>query len=437
MELARIRRLVEVQVAAEDLVAALAAQHHLHPHRLDPPCQQEHRRGRTDGGDVVGLDVADHLGQRIQAFLEGVFEAMVHGAQRLGRDLRRRQVGRALQADRETVQARPPGLGPVAILDAMARIARGHGGDQRRIQPAGQQHAVRHVGHQLAVHRGLEGFAQFLQRHLNAFHHVVVPPRALVVLRQFAGRGVVPVARRELRHVGAIVDQRLHFRGHPQAALLVVAPVQWADPERVAGDDRATLAGIPQCEGEDPVEAVEERCRRVLEVQRVDHFAVGLGLEGIGLRQFRLELLVVVDLAVDRQRESAILRQQRLRAAGRIDDGQALMDQDGPFRRTTFIDVHPAPVRAAMPLALRAIQRLASQGLDVVAGLQPEDAEDGAHGVVPQDSRNKKNPHFAVRAQGVVRVSRANRRPVRVDYSGDWHWCAARSWADPAPPPGR
>ena len=393
VELARVRRLVEVQVAAEDLVAALAAQHHLHPHRLDPPRQQEHRRGRADGGDVVGLDVADHFRQRVQAFLEGVFEAMVHGAQRLRGDLRRRQVGRSLQADREAVQARPPGLGPVAILDAMARVTCGDCRHQRGIQPARQQHAVGHVGHQLAMHRGLEGLAQFLQRHIHVFDRVVVAPRSLVVLRQFAGRGVVPVAGRELRHVGAFVHQGLHFRGHPQSTFLVVAPIQRAYAQRIAGDQRAALRGIPQGKGEDAVEPVEETGRAVLAIQRVDHLAVRGGLERIRLRELALQLAMVVDLPVHRQRELPVIGQQRLRTAGRVDDRQALVNED-----RAGVEVHAAPVRPAMALALGAVQRLSSQGLDVVAGLQPEDAEDGAHGVVPQVLASEKKP--ALRSTG-------------------------------------
>src|SRR5690606_41005431 len=71
----------------------------------------------------------------------------------------------------------------------------------------------------------------------------------------------------------------------------------------------------------------------------------------------------------------AIGRPQWLRAAGRVDDRQALVDQD---RAVVVMDA--APVRAAVALALRQFQRLPAQGRDVVAGLQPEDAEDRTHG---------------------------------------------------------
>ncbi|MNT71400.1 hypothetical protein D3C72_2098810 [compost metagenome] len=84
---------------------------------------------------------------------------------------------------------------------------------------------------------------------------------------------------------------------------------------------------------------------------------------------------MVVDLAVDRQRQLAVQRQQRLGATGRVDDGQPLVDQD-----RTGIHIHPAPVRAPMALALGQIQRVAAQGREVVTGLQAENTEDRTHG---------------------------------------------------------
>ena len=154
----RVRRLVEVQVAAEDLVGALAGEHHLDAHRLDPARHQVHRRRGADGGHVVGLDVADHVRQRVEALLHGEVEAVVHGAEvRRRRAARGRQVGRALQADGERVQARPPGLARGRRPRRGSRRSRAaQRGDQRRIESAGEQHAVGHVAHQLPVHRLLE-----------------------------------------------------------------------------------------------------------------------------------------------------------------------------------------------------------------------------------------------------------------------------------------
>ncbi len=375
VELAGVGRFVEVQVAAEDFVAALTGEHHLYAHRLDPSRQQEHRGGGADGGDVVGFHVADHVGQRIKPFFEGVLETVVDRAERFGGDGSGGQVGRALQANGERVQARPPGLALVAIFDAVAGIACSHGGYQRGIKTAGQQHAVGHVGHQLPVHGALERFTQCNAISVHAFHRVIVAPRALVVAGERVGGAVIPVAGRELRGVGAGIHQRFQFGGHQQAAVLVVAPVQRHHADRIARDQHALLGPIPQREREDAVEAVQVRGRGVLLVQRVDHLAVRAGLERIRLGQFGLEFAVVVDLAVDRQGQAAVVGQQRLRAAGRVDDGQPLVDQDG-----AVIDVYPAPVRAAMALALRQVQRVAAQRGEVIAGLQAEHSEDRTHG---------------------------------------------------------
>ena len=127
----------------------------------------------------------------------------------------------------------------------MACVARSHGRDQRRIQPAGQQDAVGHVGHQLPVHGAFERLAQFVLRHLHAFDGRVVAPGLLVVLHQRTRSGVVVVTRRELRHVGADRRQRLHFGGHTQATFAVMPPVQRADADGIARDQCASLRLVP------------------------------------------------------------------------------------------------------------------------------------------------------------------------------------------------
>ena len=122
-KLAGVGRLVEVQVAAEHLVRALAGEHHLDAHGPDAARHQVHRRRRADGGDVVGLQVVDHVGQRVQPFLHGEVELVVHGADVLGHLAGRRQVRRALQPDGEGVQLRPPRFAAVVVLDAPRGIA--------------------------------------------------------------------------------------------------------------------------------------------------------------------------------------------------------------------------------------------------------------------------------------------------------------------------
>ncbi|KAG0776672.1 hypothetical protein G6F22_012408 [Rhizopus arrhizus] len=52
-------------------------------------------------------------------------------------------------------------------------------------------------------------------------------------------------------------------------------------------------------------------------------------------------------------------------------------------QQCALVEVHAAPVRAAVALALRQFQRVAAQGGKIVTGLQAEDSEDRTHGGAP------------------------------------------------------
>ena len=322
----------------------------------------------------------DDFRQRVEAFLETVGEAVMHGAQRLGRDFRGGEIRRPFQTDGEGMQSRPPGFALVAVLDAAAGEARGAGRDQRGIEPARQQHAVGHVAHQLAMHRGFEGLAQFACLHLHAGGGVVVAPGAFVVAMQLAVGAVEIMSRRELGHVVADPHQRLHFRRHPHAAVGIVAPVQRTHADGVAGDDETGRGAIPEHEGENTVEAIEPRADvaalagLAFRIQRIDDFAVGARLERVRLAQCAFQRAMVVDLAVHREGEIAVLGMQRLRATGGIDDREALMHQ-----QRVRLHVHAGPVGAAMSLPRGKRQRERSQRAEIGAGTKIENAENRTH----------------------------------------------------------
>ena len=126
-----IGRLVKIEVAAEDLVGALAREHHLDAHRTDDAGQEIHRRGGAHGGDVVGLDEIDHIAQGVKALLHRVVDLMVYGADMLRHHAGLGQIGRTLQADGKGMQAGPPGAALRVVLDAVLREALGNGGDDR------------------------------------------------------------------------------------------------------------------------------------------------------------------------------------------------------------------------------------------------------------------------------------------------------------------
>ncbi len=273
------------------------------------------------------------------------------------------------------MQARPPGFLAVVGFDPVLGEARGAGRHQRRVEAARQQHAVGHVGHQLAMHRGFERRAQLRRLDLDAAGGLVVAPLARPVAHRHADPAVQVVAGRKHLDVVADADQRLHFRSHVQAARGIVAHVERADADRIAGDQVALRILVPEREGEDAVELVEE-VDAVFAIQGVDHLAVRVGLELVGLAQALLQLAMVVDLAVHRQRQAAVGRSQRLRAGRHVDDGEALVHQDGPV-----IGIDAAPVRPAMALPHALRQGLLAQRGQVDAGRNIEDSEDRTHGV--------------------------------------------------------
>lgn len=69
VELFLVWSLVEVQIAAEDLIGAFAGHDHLHPQRLDLPRHQKHRRASPDRRHVVSLHVVYHFLDRINPVL--------------------------------------------------------------------------------------------------------------------------------------------------------------------------------------------------------------------------------------------------------------------------------------------------------------------------------------------------------------------------------
>lgn len=69
VELLLVGCLVEVEVASEELVGALAGDDHLDPERLDLARHEEHGRARPDRRHVVRLRVVDHVLNGINAVL--------------------------------------------------------------------------------------------------------------------------------------------------------------------------------------------------------------------------------------------------------------------------------------------------------------------------------------------------------------------------------
>ena len=223
VELAGVGRLVEVEVATEQLVGAFAGEHHLDPHRLDVAGHQVHGRGGADGGDVIGLEVIDDIPQGIQTLLHGEVDLVVNGAEVIGHLAGGGEIRRAFQADGEGVQLGPPGFALAIVFHPTGGIELGDGGDDGRIQPAGEQHTVGHVAHQLAFYRRFQrGFELGLVADV-VLDCAVLHPVAFVPSFKLAILAPQVVSRREGFDALADRYQRLHLGGDVEVAVLVAA----------------------------------------------------------------------------------------------------------------------------------------------------------------------------------------------------------------------
>lgn len=64
-------QLIEDRQTPKDFVAPFPAQNHLNTHSLDLPAQQIHRCTRPDRRNIVGLEMINDIGDRIQTLLNG------------------------------------------------------------------------------------------------------------------------------------------------------------------------------------------------------------------------------------------------------------------------------------------------------------------------------------------------------------------------------
>ncbi len=84
---------MKVEITPEDLVRPLTGKHHLYTHRLDEPGDQVHRCTRSNGRDIIGLDMVDHVPDSIEPFLDGVMDLVMYGTDIVCHASRGRQVG--------------------------------------------------------------------------------------------------------------------------------------------------------------------------------------------------------------------------------------------------------------------------------------------------------------------------------------------------------
>jgi hypothetical protein len=175
--------------------------------------------------------------------------------------------------------------------------------------------------------------------------------------------------RRENVNVDAAShDERLGLGGKPARAIQPGAPVQRVDPNGVPRSIVITRILVEDHEGE---VAVEHRgdIVTVLVIEMHDGFAVGIGAKPIGaigvtLEVLGAELLVVVDLAVHRQRAHAVVREKGLVAREWIDNGKPFMCQRGAGSAVIVGDyVNSRTIGTAVTHKALQRQRLQPQGI--------------------------------------------------------------------------
>ncbi len=172
-----------------------------------------------------------------------------------------------------------------------------------------------------------------------------------------------------------MAQQRLELGGEQQQpALIHVIKRLLAEP--VTGEEQRLAAAVPQGEGEHPIEAVETAFAPLL--PGVDnHLGVRPRAEHMATRgQLGDQGLEVVDLAVEDHADGSVFVEQRLNAAGEIDDGETAM----PEANAGSV-VKTLPVRPAMA---NGIGHAAEQStIDLRVAAPVKNARNSAHSIDP------------------------------------------------------
>ena len=291
-------------------------------------------------------------------------ELGVLGREALGHDARVRALV-VLRVAREADRER---------LDAAARGAGHERHDRRRVEPAREEGAERHVGHEPPLDRGLEQRPEALLG-LGVAHRLrdgvaarkARPPVALrrlgarlgrhqrVSRRQSADSAVERPRRRNVavgqeerqrRGVALVRDlrvrqERLRLRGEGEEPRPVVVEERLL-ARAVAREQQAALARVPQREGEHAVE-LRDGSIALLLVEVQDHLAVALALEAVAALEAAPQLAEVVDLAVEDEPQRAVLVRHRLaRGVGEVDDREPPMAEPDRAFEVNALAVRPA-----------------------------------------------------------------------------------------------
>ena len=230
----------------------------------------------------------------------------------------------------------------------LRRLLRRERGEERRVDAAGEEHADRHVREQVRAHRVAHARAQLL----HELGLVVVAqllfarggrPRvpldarvaSLLPREEVAGGQLAHVAEDRVRRRDRVegeegferVEVDLAARQGAQLGRELEraagrAVVERLDPVRVAREHEAAAPLVPDRDREHPAQPLRE-LEAVLLVQVDERLGVRVRPVRVArAHELARELRVVVDLAVLDDDAAAVLVEDRLVAAGEVDDGQ-------------------------------------------------------------------------------------------------------------------
>ena len=273
---------------------------HLYAHRLDDTRQQIHWRRGTHGRHVIGLYEIDHIANGIEALLDGVVYFVMHGTYIIGHELSLSKVWRSFQAHRKRVEARPPCTFLVVVFYATLRKFLCNGTDDRRVETSRQQHAVRHIAHELTLHGSFKGIVDVGHTCRVVFHSVIREPVALIISLHSRLAAPIIVAGKERLIAVTLSLKSFKLACHIHFTIVVVADVKRYYAYGVTSNQELVALGIVEGESEDATEVLQE-IDAFVAVEGEDHLAVATRLKLILAGIAATNVLMVVDLTIDRQ----------------------------------------------------------------------------------------------------------------------------------------
>ena len=256
------------------------------------------------------------------------------------------------------------------------RLFGGDGGDDGRIEAAGEEGPDRHIGREPPLDRLFDEppeFAGGLVERLGQLERVIKPPVAadrgrpvvepefeLVPRRKLVD---VPVNGARPRHVlkrkivadrvciefgrhGRVALERREFAGEDQRAAGHEIE-QRLLPHAVAPEQHTAALAAVYGEGEHPFEHLDAFAAELL-VEMDDHLCVAFRAEFVAApEQLFAQLAVVVDFAVEDGDDAAVLVRDRLAAFFEVDDRKAAVTEGH-----IVVEISSRSVRAPVDLAL-------------------------------------------------------------------------------------